>query len=123
MASFFGFEIKRRKQPDSVRSFTPEVKDDGAVVVAAGGTFGTYIDLDGTVRTEAELVAKYREMAQQPEIDKAVNEVVNEAIVVEEGEHTVELVLDDLNVDDKLKRIINQEFMHILDLLDFQNLC
>ena len=80
--SLFGFQIKRKPQPDSIRSFTPEIKDDGAVVVAAGGTFGQYIDLDGTVRTEAELVAKYREMALQPEIDRAVNEVVNEAIVL-----------------------------------------
>ena len=119
--SLFGFQIKRKPQPDSIRSFTPEIKDDGAVVVAAGGTFGQYIDLDGTVRTEAELVAKYREMALQPEIDRAVNEVVNEAIVVEEGEHTIEIVLDDLEIDDKIKMIIEQEFNGILDLLDFQN--
>ena len=119
--SLFGFQIKRKPQPDSIRSFTPEIKDDGAVVVAAGGTFGQYIDLDGTVRTEAELVAKYREMALQPEIDRAVNEVVNEAIVVEDGDHTIEIVLDDIEIDDKIKQIIDQEFNGILDLLDFQN--
>lgn len=119
----FGYEIKKRPIPDSVRSFTPEVKDDGAVVVAAGGTFGQYIDLDGTVRTEAELVAKYREMALQPEIDKAVNEVVNEAIVVEDGEHTIEIVLDDMPVDVRVKKIIEEEFKIILDLLNFQSTC
>jgi hypothetical protein len=119
--NFFGFTIKRKDQKDSIRSFTPEVKDDGAVVVAAGGAYGSYIDLDGTVRTEAELVSKYREMALQPEIDKAVNEVTNEAIVSEDGKKTVELILDDLPVQDNLKKVINQEFENIIDLLDFKN--
>ena len=119
--NFFGFTIKRKDQRDSIKSFTPEVKDDGAVVVAAGGAYGSYIDLDGTVRTEAELVSKYREMALQPEIDKAVNEVTNEAIVSEDGKKTVELILDDLPVQDNLKKVINQEFENIIDLLDFKN--
>jgi hypothetical protein len=119
--NFFGFTIKRKDQRDSIKSFTPEVKDDGAVVVAAGGAYGSYIDLDGTVRTEAELVSKYRDMALQPEIDKAVNEVTNEAIVSEDGKKTVELILDDLPVQDNLKKVINQEFENIIDLLDFKN--
>ena len=118
--NLFGFSFKRKEEKETVKSFTPEVKDDGAVVVAAGGTFGTFIDLDGTVRTEAELVSRYREMSIQPEIDKAVNEVVNDAIVNEEGKDTVEIILDDLPVKDNLKKIITQEFKNILDLLDFK---
>ena len=119
--NFFGFQIKRKEPKETIKSFTPEVKDDGAVVVAAGGTFGQYIDLDGTVRTEAELVAKYRDMSLQPEIDKAINEVTNEAIVSEDGKKTVELILDDLPVQDNLKKVIIQEFDNIIDLLDFKN--
>ncbi len=119
--NLFGFTFKRREEKDPPKSFTPEVKDDGAVVVAAGGTFGTFIDLDGTVRTEAELVSRYREMSIQPEIDKAINEVVNDSIVNEDGKDTVEIILDDLPVKDNLKKIITQEFKTILDLLDFKN--
>jgi hypothetical protein len=59
MAELFGFEI-RRKQEDPI-SFTPKVTDDGAAVVAEGGAYGTYVDLDGSIRTEAELVNKYRD--------------------------------------------------------------
>lgn len=58
----FGFEIKR-KDETPIESFAPRVNDDGAVVVAAGGAYGTYIDLDGTARTESELVSKYREIS------------------------------------------------------------
>lgn len=119
MASLFGFEIKRKKEDENLPSFTPEVKDDGAVVVAAGGQYGTYVDLDGTVRTEAELVSKYREMAQQPEIDSAVDDIVNDAIVSENNEKIVEIVLDDLKVANTVKKAIATEFDSIINLLDF----
>jgi len=63
MAELFGFEFKRKEKVEQQPlSFAPKETDDGALVVAAGGAFGTYVDLDGTVRTEAELVTKYREM-------------------------------------------------------------
>ena len=119
MASLFGFEIKRKQETGDLPSFTPEYKDDGAVVVSAGGQYGTYIDLDGTVRTEAELVSKYREMAQQPEIDAAIEDIVNDSIVTEENVKTVELVLDDVNVANNVKKAINAEFENVLHLLDF----
>ena len=80
MAELFGFEFKRKIPVDTLPSFAPKENDDGAVVVAAGGAYGTYVDLDGTVRTEAELVTKYREMALQPECDAAVDEIVNESL-------------------------------------------
>ena len=76
----FGWEIKKSVDQEPLESFAPEIKDDGAVVVAAGGAYGTYVDLDGTARTEAELVAKYREISLQPELEMAVDDIINEAI-------------------------------------------
>lgn len=119
MVALFGFEIKRKKENENLESFTPEYKDDGAVVVAAGGQYGTYVDLDGTVRTEAELVSKYREMSQQPEIDSAIDDITNDAIVNEENQKTIEIVLDDLKIANNVKKAISAEFDNILDLLDF----
>jgi hypothetical protein len=119
MVALFGFEIKRKEDTKPLASFTPEYKDDGAVVVAAGGQYGTYVDLDGTVRTEAELVSKYREMAQQPEIDSAIDDITNDAIVNEENQKTVEIVLDDLKVANNVKKAILSEFDNVLDILDF----
>lgn len=114
----FGFEIKRKPTAE-LTSFVPETKDDGAVVVAAGGSYGTYIDLDGTVRTEAELVSKYREMSLQPEIDSAIEDVVNDAIVTEPEVDTVEIMLDDAQLANNVKKVITNEFKNVLDLLDF----
>jgi hypothetical protein len=120
MKSLFGFEFKRKDQNlDSAPSFAPKEVDDGAVVIAASGAYGTYVDLDGTVRTEAELVTKYREMSLHPEIDTAVDEIVNESIDIDENE-IVSLNLDNIQISDKLKRVISEEFINVLNILNFR---
>jgi len=121
MVSLFGFEFKRKvKDADPLPSFAPKDSDDGAVVIAAGGAYGTYVDLDGTVRTEAELVTKYREMSLHPECDAAVDEIVNESISIDE-ENIVTINLDDLELSDNIKKAINEEFENCLKILDFNN--
>jgi hypothetical protein len=119
--NLFGFELKRREpSKDELPSFVPKESDDGAMVVAAGGSYGTYVDLDGAVRTEAELVTKYREMALHPECDAAVDEIVNESMSVDEDE-IVSINLDKLNLSENIKRAIRAEFSECLRLLDFNN--
>jgi len=119
MAELFGFEFKRKVAPDPSPSFAPKESDDGAVVIAAGGSYGTYVDLDGTVRTEAELVTKYREMALQPECDAAVDEIINESMSIDE-EEIVKIQLDNLKITDTMKKAIRDEFLNVLNILDFQ---
>ena len=116
----FGFEFKR-KAPEPV-SFAPKQVEDGAVVVAEGGVYGTYVDLDGSIRTEAELVSKYREMSQHPEVDAAIDDIVNEVITQEPETKIVELVLDDMNQPDKIKKLIINEFDEVLRLLEFNEI-
>ena len=117
----FGFEIKR-KEEKPLESFAPEVKDDGAVIVAAGGAYATYVDLEGTARTEAELVAKYREISLQPEIEMAVDDIVNEAMDTN-AEETVSINLDKVPYSENIKEVIRNEFNYVLELLDFNNSC
>lgn len=121
----FGFEIKRAeddlgKQPSS---FAEPLNDDGALTVGAavGGSYGMLLDLEGSAKSESELVTKYRSMTINPEIQQAVDEVVNEAISIDSHEKVVEIVLDDVKVPDKVKEKIREEFDGILDLLDFSN--
>jgi len=114
----FGFEFKRAQQDEVAPSFAPKEADDGALVVAAGGAYGVYVDLDGTVRTEAELVTRYREMSLQPEIDMAVDEIVNESISIDE-ETIVDLNLDQLEVTEKMKKALRDEFENVLNILNF----
>jgi len=121
MASLFGFEFKKAVPDEPLASFAPEQNDDGAVVVAAGGAYGTYVDLEGTARTEAELVTRYRDMAITADIDRAVEEIVNEAIIHEVDEKVVELHLEDLQYSDTVKQSIIAEFNNVKNLLDFEN--
>ena len=116
----FGFQFSRKvpQQQESIPAFTPGETDDGAVQVAAGGSYGTYLDLDGTVRTEAELVSKYREMALQPECDSAVDEIVNESFSIDE-ETIVDINLDKVNISENIKKIMRDEFQNCLKILDF----
>jgi hypothetical protein len=116
----FGFEFKRKVDLDVAPSFAPKEQEDGAVVIAAGGSFGTYVDLDGTVRTEAELVTKYREMALQPEIDAAADEIVNEMVSLDEKD-LVEIQLENLpGLPENIKKKIREEFDSCLNILDFR---
>jgi hypothetical protein len=123
MANFFGFEFKRVKEEDKDynQSFAPLVEDDGAMMVAAGGAYGTYVDLEGSARSEAELVTRYREMAQHPELDSAVDDIVNEAIVQNNIEKLIKLNLDQLEITDNLKNLILQEFDYVLDLYEINS--
>ena len=118
MAELFGWEFKRKKEIEPLASFAPKEQEDGAVIVAAGGSFGTYVDLDGTVRTEAELVTKYREMALQPECDAAVDEIINEIMSIDETK-IVSIILDDIELSEKVKKAIREEFDNCLNILNF----
>ena len=119
MAELFGFEFKRKdKQPELASFASTKESDDGAVVISAGGAYGTYVDLDGTVRSEAELVTKYREMALNPECDSAIDEIVNESIAIDD-KNLVKIILDDLPVSEQLKKVIREEFDTCLKIIEF----
>ena len=108
----FGFEIAnpRKQQIDlqqqegpSSKTFALPQNEDGAVTVAGAGYYGTYVDLDGTFRNETQLITKYRELAIQPEMETALDEIVNEAIVNEDSGASVEINLDDVKVPPAVK--------------------
>jgi len=119
MAELLGFEFKRIKKDIDLKSFAPSQDiDDGAVVVAAGGAYGTYVDLDGTVRSEAELVTRYREMSIVPECDSAIDEIVNEAISID-TENLISLNLENLNISENIKKVMRDEFKICLNVIQF----
>lgn len=121
----FGFEIKRPEKEDQLKSFVEPNDDDGSISITsstAGGFFGTsYIDMEGAAKNEAELISKYRQMEQHPEVSKAIEDIVNEAIVVSDDSRVVDINLDDTELSDKIKKVISDEFQYILELLDFSN--
>ena len=118
----FGFKIgKDEPQQDAVKSFVPPNDQEDSTSVVGGGIYGTYVDLEGQVRNDADLIKKYREMALQPECDTAIDDIVNEAIVFDKNNYPVQIVLDRLEQPESVKKKIRDEFEHIVKLLDFNN--
>ena len=114
-----GYTVGKDKK--QLKSFAPPPPDDGAVNLEVGGAYGTYLDLEGNIRNELELITKYRELAIQPECEAAVEDIVNEAVVMDGFKVAVELELSEAkHLSDKIKEKIYLEFQGILDMLNFQ---
>lgn len=122
----FGFEISRKqeeKEQAVKQSFVAPDRDDGATVVAEGGYYGQYVDIEGTkARDDVDLIKKYREAAFYPECDAAITDIVNEAIVTDDEKQPVDICTDDLPYNDKIKKLIKDEFDNVIKLLNFNSL-
>ena len=120
MARLFGFSIEDNDDtPKGVVSPVPQTGEDGVDYYISSGFSSQVLDLEGIYKTEHELIRKYREMALHPEVDNAVEDIVNEAIVSDTNDSPVEIDLENLRASDGIKNIIREEFKHIKDLLDF----
>jgi len=120
MAELFGFSITRaKKQADPKQSFTTTQADDGTQTVAAGGYFGSYLDMEGTAKSEADLIRRYREIALHPECDMAIEDIVNEAVVANELKEAVKVNVDNLPYGDEVRRKVEDEFQEVLNLMNF----
>ena len=123
MAELFGFKITRSKNEKATsQDFTlPSVDDGSQTVIGGGGHIGHYLDIEGKIKDEADLIRRYREVAIQPECDQAIEDIVNEAIVSDEIEPPVRLNLDRVKTFSlDLKKKIQNEFDEVLRLLEFE---
>ena len=119
MSQLFGFQINR-KAGQRGQSPVPPAADE-PIAVAAGGYYGTYVDTDNQARNEFEMIRRYRDMAIHPEVDSAVDEVVNEFIVSDAHDTPVEINLDNLQVGAGIRNRIRNEFEFIKRLMNFDN--
>ena len=119
MSQLFGFQINRKEGQRGQSPVPPSAEDP--VAVAAGGYYGTYVDTDNQARNEFEMIRRYRDMAIHPEVDSAVDEVVNEFIVSDAYDSPVEINLDNLGVGAGVKTKIRNEFEYLKRLLNFDN--
>ena len=85
MAELFGFSFRKREKELNKNAPSPvaPTNEDGATSFIAGGYHGTYVDLDGNFKTEYDMVVKYRMMAMHPEVDSAIEDIIQEAIVTD----------------------------------------
>ena len=120
MSKLFGFSIESpEKKSKTIASPIPPNNQDGVDNYISSGFYGQFVDIEGVYKTEHDLIKRYREMAIHPEVDNAIEDVVNEAIVSDLYDSPVEIELSNVNASEGLKKRIREEFKYIKELLDF----
>ena len=120
----FGFKIERKseEQPNArIPAFALPENEDGSMMIAGGGAYGSYLNMEGAYKSEVDLIFKYREMSSLSDCEIAIENIVNEAIVAGKGERPVNILLDNTGLTESIKTKIRNEFDVILDLLNFNN--
>ena len=124
MVQLLGFQITRanddREKPaEAKQAFTVPSPDDGTTTISAGGYFGQYLDMEVTAKNDVDLIKRYREVAQHPECDMAIEDIINEVIVSDDRDQSVSISLDKLSVSENIKTKIRNEFDEVMSLLNF----
>ena len=124
MAKLFGFKIEKDdEQSKGVVSPVPQSNEDSSDYYVSSGFYGQYVDIDGVFKSEFELIKRYREMALHPEVDSAIEDIINEAIVSDQNDSPVEIDLENLPASAKLKELIREEFKKVKEVLNFDKKC
>lgn len=114
----FGFEIRKKELQKEQGSVVSPTSEDGSTVVAsASAYYGMVMDIEGIVKNENDLIRRYREIAQYADTDAAIEDIINEAIISEDG--AIKLDLDDVKLSDGIKKKMQDEFKSVLRLLKF----
>jgi hypothetical protein len=116
----FGFEIRKKELQKEQGSVVSPSSDDGSTVVAsASAYYGMVMDIEGIVKNENDLIRRYREIAQYADTDSAIDDIVNESIISEDG--SIKLNLDNVKLSDGIKKKMQDEFRNVLHLLKFSD--
>lgn len=115
----FGYKIEKSTAPQTEKSFVAPTDDGGVETIRAGGYYGTYIDIDGTANNEIELIRKYRDIAMMADIDTAIDDIVNDSIANLDDEAPVKIDLDEVDLSKNIKKMVQEEFQLLLNMLDF----
>ena len=129
LVKLFGFELKKidkdkKEKPEKLPSIVPKTDNDGAgYVTASGAHYGQYVDIEGNdAKDNADLIKKYRGLAEHPEVDAAIEDIVNESISASDQEAPVDINLDHVEAPDKIKKSMIEEFNSICSMLNFTEL-
>ena len=124
----FGFTIGRTPKGQSVEPISTSSGSksviapddyDGSYMFETGGILGTYVDFTGAIRDENALIQQYRGIALFPEVDNAIEDICNDAIVMGSDRKPIKIGLDKVQLSEAIKNKIYSEFDYVLRLMDF----
>ena len=113
---------KRFEDTDDIdREWELPNSEDAELPEIDGGLVYYSIDFNQEFRTIKELIKTYREVASNHEVEDAIDEIINDSVVVEDNKNNITLNLDDIeDLSDDIKNKIHEEFDEILRLLNFK---
>ena len=91
----------------------------GGYAVGGGLSSGQFVDMEGGVKSEQDLIIRYRQMSLIPEVDMAIDDIVQEPISNNDLDAQVGINLDATKFSDSIRSKIRDEFMEVLRLLRF----
>jgi hypothetical protein len=128
-SEFFGFEfrdkqpeLKGDEKPENLKSpIAPAEENEAAHIVSAGGFYSQTVDTRGdSFANERELIVKYRSAAMQPEVDQAIQDIVNESIVANDEDYPISISLEFTDLSEQVQEKIIDEFEYVMQLLNFR---
>lgn len=125
----FGFKISKKSDVDAKKQIkqvvVPPNNEGTRDIISYGPLGGHFVEVydSGVIDTdEYNLIKKYRQMAECTEIDRAISEIVNDAVTYEDNvPFPVKINLDDVDLTDGVKTKMSDEFQHLLYLLKFND--
>ena len=125
--NIFGYKFtlskgdEQKQEIINQQAVTPPLEEDGSLVVETGAQHVHHqIDLEGRTKDTVALIDKYRQMSHSPEVEDAVDDIVNEAFVFEDDHPAIQINLERTKFSDTIKTTIHEEFEEILRLMEFQ---
>jgi len=122
-----GFVIRKPEEEKREVSIVPKDQNDGAVeqVTSGAGFYGYNYGFEFVAKNEIELISKYRQIQLLPELDSAIEDIVSEAIAVEEFDEEpirINIRAEEEEIPEQVREIIAEEFKNVLSVMDFQNM-
>ena len=123
----FGFSIGRKSKEQETQenlraeSFVTPDEYDGAQSLQTGGFLGTYVDFSGGVQDENQFIQTYRSLSLYPEVDLAIEDIVNDAIIMGTDRKPIKLDLEKTDLSANIKTKIYREYEGVLKLFDIAN--
>ena len=123
--NIFGFSIARQQpeQESGANNVVAPDSYDGSFHLDSGSVYGgflsSYTDFSGSAKTDEEFIKRYRSMSLFPEVDMAIEDICNDAIVSDVDDEPVKLDLENSLLPDPIKARMYQEFERIKELFNF----
>lgn len=111
---------EEQKLLDKNDIFTLDARERDELIVYAGGMTGSAAVLHNlNLMNYRDYINEYYLVAQNPEVDEAIDIIINEIVSVEEGDDVVSLDLDGLEMSEGIKEKIRQRWDNVLQVTKF----